>query len=62
MTASDLAKKRVTISISPEILQWLDDQVEKRNYKDRSHAVEKLVYDRMQRASLPWQLFILNTV
>ena len=53
MTASDLAKKRVTISISPEILQWLDDQVEKRNYKDRSHEVEKLVYDRMQRASLP---------
>jgi Arc/MetJ-type ribon-helix-helix transcriptional regulator len=49
MTTNDMAKKRVTISISPEILiPWLDEQVEKRNYKDLSHAVEKLVYDRMQ--------------
>ncbi|MCJ7430372.1 ribbon-helix-helix domain-containing protein [Candidatus Bathyarchaeota archaeon] len=53
MTANDMAKKRVTISISPEVLKWLDDQVKQRNYKDRSHAVEKLVYDRMQRANLP---------
>ena len=49
MTASDMAKKRVTISISPEILKWLDDQVDKRIYKDRSHAIEKLVYDKMQQ-------------
>ena len=45
---SNMAKKRVTISISPEILKWLDGQVAKRIYKDRSHAFEKLVYDKMQ--------------
>jgi Arc/MetJ-type ribon-helix-helix transcriptional regulator len=43
----DMPKKRVTISISPEVLKWLDDQVGKRIYKDRSHAFEKLVYDKM---------------
>jgi metal-responsive CopG/Arc/MetJ family transcriptional regulator len=42
-------KQRVTISLSAEILKWLDDQVKQRNYKDRSHAVEKLVFDRMQQ-------------
>jgi metal-responsive CopG/Arc/MetJ family transcriptional regulator len=49
MKTNDMAKKRVTISLSPEILKWLDDQVKQRNYKDRSHAVEKLVFDRMQQ-------------
>jgi metal-responsive CopG/Arc/MetJ family transcriptional regulator len=44
----NMPKKRVTISISPELLKWLDDQVNKRIYKDRSHAIEKLVYDRME--------------
>jgi metal-responsive CopG/Arc/MetJ family transcriptional regulator len=47
MTTNDMAKKRVTISISPDILKWLDDQVSKREYKDRSHAIEKLVYDKI---------------
>jgi len=42
-------KKRVTVSLSPEVLKWLDGQVEQRNYKDRSHAVEKLVFDRMRQ-------------
>jgi metal-responsive CopG/Arc/MetJ family transcriptional regulator len=49
MKSNDMPKKRVTVSISPEVLQWLDGEVEKRVYKDRSHAVEKLVYDRMQK-------------
>jgi metal-responsive CopG/Arc/MetJ family transcriptional regulator len=48
MKPKDMAKQRVTVSLSPEILKWLDGQVEQRNYKDRSHAIEKLVYDRMQ--------------
>ncbi|MGD0204698.1 MAG: ribbon-helix-helix domain-containing protein [Candidatus Bathyarchaeia archaeon] len=43
-----MPKKRVTISITPECLAWIDGQVQKRIYKDRSHAVEKLIYDKMQ--------------
>lgn len=39
-------KKRVTISISQDVLEWIDSQVEERIYKDRSHAIEKLIYDK----------------
>jgi len=46
---NEMAKQRVTISMSKEVLEWLDSQVEKRIYKDRSHAVEKLIYDRMEK-------------
>ena len=49
MTTEMAPKKRVTISISQEILEWIDQQVENRNYKDRSHAIEKIVYDRKQK-------------
>lgn len=42
-------KKRVTISLSQEILEWVDSQVEERTYKDRSHAIEKIIYDKMQQ-------------
>jgi metal-responsive CopG/Arc/MetJ family transcriptional regulator len=43
-------KKRVTVSLSKDILEWVDAQVEDRTYKDRSHAIEKIIYDRMQEA------------
>jgi len=41
-----MPKQRVTISISKEVLEWVDGQIEKRIYKDRSHAIEKLLYDK----------------
>jgi len=44
---NEMPKHRVTISISKEVLEWIDRQVENRTFKDRSHAVEKLIYDKM---------------
>lgn len=45
---NEMPKQRVTISISKDVLEWIDRQVENRTFKDRSHAVEKLIYDKMQ--------------
>jgi metal-responsive CopG/Arc/MetJ family transcriptional regulator len=45
----NMPKARVTISISKDVLEWLDKQVEDRTFKDRSHAIEKIVYDLMQQ-------------
>jgi Arc/MetJ-type ribon-helix-helix transcriptional regulator len=53
MTTEMPPKKRVTISISEDVLDWIDRQVEKRIYKDRSHAVEKLIYDKKQETEKP---------
>jgi len=43
-----MAKARVTISISKDVLEWIDRQVLNRTFKDRSHAIEKMIYDKMQ--------------
>jgi metal-responsive CopG/Arc/MetJ family transcriptional regulator len=45
---TNMPKQRVTISISKDVLDWIDKQIENRTYKDRSHAIEKVLYDRMQ--------------
>ncbi len=46
---SDMPKVRITISLTKDIVDWLDDRVQDRTFKDRSHAVEKIVYDRMKQ-------------
>jgi metal-responsive CopG/Arc/MetJ family transcriptional regulator len=48
MIENNMPKQRVTISISKDVLEWIDKQVENRTFKDRSHAIEKMIYDRMQ--------------
>ena len=36
-----MPRKRVTISMEPELLRWVDDQVkDKVEYRDRSHLIE----------------------
>ncbi len=45
---SDMVKPRITISISKDVLEFLDKQVDERVYKDRSHAIEKIIYDHMK--------------
>ena len=34
------AKVKLTISVNPEILKWVDEQVKKGHFADRSHAVQ----------------------
>lgn len=35
-----MPKRPVTVTIPQDLLEWLDAQVQKRTYSDRSHAVE----------------------
>ncbi len=36
----DVPKKQVTVTLPKDLLEWLDEQVQKRTYSDRSHAME----------------------
>jgi len=35
-----MPKKRVGLTLPEDLVKWLDEQVKKRTYADRSHAVE----------------------
>jgi len=41
--------KRISVSISDETLRFIDDEVTKGNYYNRSHAIQKLVSDEKKR-------------
>ncbi|MGD6810115.1 MAG: ribbon-helix-helix domain-containing protein [Candidatus Bathyarchaeia archaeon] len=35
-----MVKERLTVTVQPELIKWLDTQIEKGNFADRSHAVQ----------------------
>ncbi|WNZ28661.1 MAG: hypothetical protein IAX21_08370 [Candidatus Bathyarchaeota archaeon] len=35
-----MVKRRLSVTVSPAILQWIDEEVEKKHFADRSHAVQ----------------------
>jgi len=35
-----MVKVKLTVSILPELVRWIDEQVEKGHFADRSHAVQ----------------------
>jgi len=35
-----MVKVKLTVSILPDIVRWIDEQVEKGRFADRSHAVQ----------------------
>ena len=35
-----MVKVKLTVSILPELIRWIDEQVEKGYFADRSHAVQ----------------------
>lgn len=35
-----MVKVKLTVSILPELVNWIDEQVEKGHFADRSHAVQ----------------------
>ena len=35
-----MAKLKLTVTITPEIIKWIDEQVKKGRFADRSHAVQ----------------------
>jgi metal-responsive CopG/Arc/MetJ family transcriptional regulator len=38
-------KRKITISISPELLKHIDSKIDKINFKSRSHVIENFVRD-----------------
>jgi len=41
-------KEQVTITLPPEVLQWLDGKVADRTFANRSHGIEVAVRNLMQ--------------
>ncbi len=35
-----MVKVKLTVSIAPELVHWIDEQVEQGHFADRSHAVQ----------------------
>lgn len=35
-----MVKYRLSVTVSPPVLKWVDSEVEKKHFADRSHAVE----------------------
>ncbi|MCD6241170.1 CopG family transcriptional regulator [Candidatus Bathyarchaeota archaeon] len=35
-----MVKVKLTVSIQPELIRWIDEQVKKGYFADRSHAVQ----------------------
>jgi len=35
-----MVKVKLTVSVLPELIRWIDEQVEKGYFADRSHAVQ----------------------
>ena len=35
-----MVKVKLTVSVVPELVHWIDEEVQKGNFADRSHAVQ----------------------
>jgi Arc/MetJ-type ribon-helix-helix transcriptional regulator len=35
-----MAKIKLTVSLQPELVKWMDEQIKKGHFADRSHAVQ----------------------
>jgi Arc/MetJ-type ribon-helix-helix transcriptional regulator len=35
-----MVKVKLTITVQPELLRWMDEQIKKGHFADRSHAVQ----------------------
>ena len=37
---SKMAKSKLTVTVLPELINWIEEEVEKGHFADRSHAVQ----------------------
>ena len=44
-------KPIMSVSIDPDILKWIDEQIEEKRFASRSHAVEYCLHKMMVRES-----------
>jgi Arc/MetJ-type ribon-helix-helix transcriptional regulator len=40
----EVAKVKLTVTVTPEIFKWVDEEVEKGHFADRSHAVQYALF------------------
>jgi Arc/MetJ-type ribon-helix-helix transcriptional regulator len=45
-----MVRKRVSITLPKECLEWIDSEVRNRTYGNRSHAIEVLILGAMKQA------------
>lgn len=43
ITLSDMPKKRLQVTMREDLVEWIDEKVEKLIYASRSHAIEYAV-------------------
>jgi Arc/MetJ-type ribon-helix-helix transcriptional regulator len=39
-----MAKLKLTVTLSPELIHWIDEQVKQEHFADRSHAVQYSIH------------------
>jgi len=44
-----MGRKRISITLPKECVEWLDEKVKKRIYASRSHAIEVIILEAMKR-------------
>lgn len=40
---------RTSVTLDDEIIKWIDEQIKKKKFASRSHAVEYCIYQIMQK-------------
>jgi Arc/MetJ-type ribon-helix-helix transcriptional regulator len=47
-TDENMPRQRLTISISKDVIAWIDKKIEDGVYYNRSHAIEKALIEKMK--------------
>jgi len=42
-------KANISITIDPELIKWIDDQIAKKRFANRSHGIEYALYRLMEQ-------------
>jgi Arc/MetJ-type ribon-helix-helix transcriptional regulator len=46
-----MAKDRITVTLPPEYIKWLEEKVEAHDYGSISHGITQLIRDAIKRES-----------
>jgi len=48
---TEMVRERVSITLPKECIEWIDSKVKTRTYHNRSHAIEVLICNEMNKES-----------
>ncbi len=46
-----MSEIKTSVTLSDEVVKWIDEQIKKRRFASRSHAIEYSVYQAMKKKS-----------